>query len=194
MSNNCFPRTDYFRHRSLVLLLSLTSPKLKRQKSSPQKFPTMSVFEANFDENSSGYSMSGSYNGASSSSRPNEAFREPSVRENQSINNSDTSPTIHTLRSSRQYQVKSIPQHSLQALYRFTLTSHQYYRYVNVTEHPGGRFIYLDNGKVCFDTWTMPPHAEVITEIIEQIALQNRNPKLFQSGTGGSMFLVILRG
>lgn len=38
-----------------------------------------------------------------------------------------------------------------------------------------------------FDEWTMPPHAEVIIKIADQIALQNRNPKLFQGGTGGSL-------
>jgi hypothetical protein len=54
-------------------------------------------------------------------------------------------------------------------------------------ETMSARFVYLDDGKVSFNNYTMPPHAEVIVEIVEQIGLQNRNPKLLQGGTGGSM-------
>jgi hypothetical protein len=82
---------------------------------------------------------------------------------------------------------RPIPQVARETLSGYTLTSQQYYSLVTNRELPCGRYIYLDGGKIMFDEWTMPPHAEVIIEIAEQIAVQNRNRKLFQGGTGGSL-------
>jgi sigma54-dependent transcription regulator len=63
----------------------------------------------------------------------------------------------------------------------------EFYELIANKETMSARLVYLDDGKVVFDQYTMSPHAEVIVEIIEQIGLQNRNPKLLQGGTGGSM-------
>lgn len=126
----------------------------------------------------------------------------------------DENPNVnmHTLRSSFQYQHledhnphlvalyqafndvyipfrdgRPIPKRARETLSKYTLTSQEYYALVTDRELPSGRYIYLDDGKIIFDEWTMPPHAEVIVEVVEQIAAQNRLTKLFQGGSGGSL-------
>ena len=82
---------------------------------------------------------------------------------------------------------RPVPKRAREALSKYTLTSREYYALVTDRELPSGRYIYLDDGKIIFDEWTMPPHAEVIVEIVEQIAAQNRPTKLFQGGTDGNL-------
>jgi hypothetical protein len=82
---------------------------------------------------------------------------------------------------------KEIPEKALRNLATYTLTSPEFYTLVTDRELACGNHIYLDNGRIIFDTYTQPPHAEIIIEISDQIAYQNRNPKLFIGGTGGSM-------
>jgi len=79
----------------------------------------------------------------------------------------------------------TIPETARHTLDAFTLTSDQYYSLITDRELPRGQFISLDNGKLIFNEYTLPPHGEVIMEIGEQISIQNR-PKLFQASTGES--------
>jgi hypothetical protein len=80
---------------------------------------------------------------------------------------------------------KPIPPVAREKLDEFLLDSDQFYRLITARELPKARFIYLDEGKIKFDEWTQPPHAEVIIEVVEQIAMQNRPFRLFDGGTGG---------
>ena len=122
-----------------------------------------------------------------------------------------SSRNIHTLRSSHHYQHsveyrprpaglikafndvyipfregRTIPEAARRVLDSFTLTSEQYHMLVTDRELPCGQFISLHNGKLIFDEYTLPPHGQVITEILDQISVQNQ-PKLFQSSTGESL-------
>jgi len=80
---------------------------------------------------------------------------------------------------------KPIPADALEKLEQFSLDSQEFYRLVTSRELPKSRYIYLQQGKVKFDEWTKPPHAEVIGEVILQIGLQDRPFGLFETGTGG---------
>ena len=70
-------------------------------------------------------------------------------------------------------------------LSEFTLSMDQFSALLIEKELAKGRFIYLENGRIKFDEWTMPPHAEVIGEIMAQITRQHVG-KLWISGSGGS--------
>ena len=83
---------------------------------------------------------------------------------------------------------KSIPVDAREKLEEFHLDSHEFYRLVTVRELPKSQYIYLEQGKIMFDEWTKPPHAEVIGEILVQIALQDRPFRLFDGGTGGGLY------
>jgi len=78
-----------------------------------------------------------------------------------------------------------IPPDAREKLEEFSLDSDQFRRLITSKELPRSRYIYLDEGKIKFDECTQPPHAEVIIEVVEQIAMQNRPFKLFDGGTGG---------
>ena len=80
---------------------------------------------------------------------------------------------------------KPIPTAARERLEEFTLDSDQFRRLVTARELPKSRYIYLDEGKIKFDEWTQPPHAEVIVEVLVQIAMQDRPFRLFDGGTGG---------
>jgi hypothetical protein len=82
---------------------------------------------------------------------------------------------------------EEIPENALRKLQTYTLTSPEFYALVTDRELAGGNHIYLDNGRIIFDTYTQPPHAEIIGNIVIQVASRNRNPNLFDVGTGGSM-------
>ena len=129
-----------------------------------------------------------------------------------SVHETSSTPSnqVHELRSSTQYYHKEqyvprstkllkafhdvyipfnkgrpIPTAARERLEEFTLDSHQFYRLVTTRETAKSRYIYLDEGKIKFDEWTQPPHAEVIGEVLEQIGMQNRPFRLFGGGTGG---------
>jgi len=80
-----------------------------------------------------------------------------------------------------------IPENALRTLETYTLTSPEFYALVTDRELPGGNHIYLDNACIIFDTYTQPPHAEIIGNIIIQVASCNCNPRLFDAGTGGTV-------
>ena len=92
---------------------------------------------------------------------------------------------------------KPIPMDARQKLEEFQLTSDDFYRLVTARELPKARFIYLDQGKIRFDECTLPPHGQVIVEIVVQIALQDRPFGLFDGTTGEGThdhFLSLLMG
>jgi hypothetical protein len=75
-------------------------------------------------------------------------------------------------------------------LEKFTLSSDEYYALVTKRELDCGRFIFLDEGKIRFDHVTLSPHGEIIGEVSQQIAVQDRPHRLFFSGTGNSMSIL----
>lgn len=75
-------------------------------------------------------------------------------------------------------------------LSEFTLSSDEFSALVLEKELSKGQFIYLENGRIQFDEWTMPPHGEVIGNIIIQIGRQDVMD-LFVSGTGTSAHVFI---
>ena len=81
----------------------------------------------------------------------------------------------------------SIPTAARERLEEFTLDSDQFHHLVTARELPKSRYIYLDEGKIKFDEWTQPPHAEVIGEVLVQVAMQDRPFRLFDCGTGGGV-------
>jgi len=85
---------------------------------------------------------------------------------------------------------EDIPENALRRLQAYTLTSPDFYTLVTDRELAGGHHISLDNGRIIFDTHTQPPHAEIIGDIVTQLQFRNRNPKLFDVGTGGNVNLV----
>lgn len=80
---------------------------------------------------------------------------------------------------------KPIPHEARRKLEEFEVECDEFYRLVTAREFPKSRYIYLDDWKIKFDLYTQPPHGEVIMEIADQIAVQNRPFKLFYAGTGG---------
>jgi hypothetical protein len=80
---------------------------------------------------------------------------------------------------------QKIPDYALAKLEEFTIDEPTFVTLVTKRELEKGRFIYLEDGKIKFDTYTMPPHAEVIINIVKQIERQNSNPELFLGGTAG---------
>jgi hypothetical protein len=70
-------------------------------------------------------------------------------------------------------------------LEEFTIDESTFLTLVTKCELERGRYIYLEDGKIKFDTYTMPPHAEVIVNVVKQLECQNNNPELFLGGTGG---------
>jgi hypothetical protein len=60
---------------------------------------------------------------------------------------------------------QEIIEDALRNLDTYTLTSSQFYALVTDRELAGGNHIYLDNGRIIFDIYTQPPHAEIIGRI-----------------------------
>ena len=129
--------------------------------------------------------------------------------------------TQHTLRSSFQYsadvqfsprnprlyklfneayvpfsQGKQIPEHALAALSNMFITSEEFLRLVVCKELTKGRYVYLKDGRIGFNEFTIPPHGEVIGEVLLQIGIQDRQFGLFESGSGNgrtiSIYLLIM--
>jgi hypothetical protein len=70
-------------------------------------------------------------------------------------------------------------------LEEFTIDESIFLTLVTKCELEKGQYIYLEDEKIKFDTYTIPPHAEVIANVLTQIYVQNNNPQLFMGGTGG---------
>jgi hypothetical protein len=85
---------------------------------------------------------------------------------------------------------EEIPDDILTALSTTHITQEHFTKLIAAGEIPSGRFIYLDDHHINFDTRTVHPHGEIICEIASQICLQNRTSKLFRGGTGTGIILI----
>ena len=79
---------------------------------------------------------------------------------------------------------EEIPIDILTALSTTHITQEHFTKLINAGEIPSGRFIYLNDHHINFDTQTVHPHGEIICEIAHQICLQNRTSNLFRGGIG----------
>ena len=126
-------------------------------------------------------------------------------------------PSLHTLRSNRQYsnveiyrprhqsllnafwdvyhpfsQGKAIPSDARSRLDSFRVSGDEFARMVIDEELEYSRFIYLKDNKIIFDQCTDPPHGEIIGEVTIQIGMQDRAAGgLFSAGTGNRASLFI---
>ncbi len=137
------------------------------------------------------------------------------VPNNSVIQTNATVPSadVHTLRSSKQYVSNNdfgprtsglktalfnafryfqsgspIPTSILAKLDSFTVDSNTFLRMTRIKELDGGRYIYLEDGKIKFFTFTQPPHAEIIGRVLRQISRQD-TADLFIDGSGGGMLI-----
>ena len=125
-------------------------------------------------------------------------------------------PSVHTLRSNRQYsnqesyrprhqsllnafwdvyrpfsQGKAIPVDARERLDSFSVSGDEFGRMVIDKELEYSRFIYLEDGKIIFDECTDPPHGEIINEVTIQIGVQDRaGGHLFSGATGNRTSLI----
>lgn len=84
-----------------------------------------------------------------------------------------------------------IPNSLLTKLNSYTVDSDTFLALDKAKERVGARYLYLEDGKIRLDTYTQPPHAEVIGEILRQIAIQD-NVRLLISGSGGGTIIVCI--
>ena len=191
-----YPRVQRARHEIS------TSPEASRS-SSPHQHPPSAP--APYTSPSAAYPSQQSTN---LEQRGPESLRTTSASVRETSN--APSDTVHELRSSTQYshkeqyvprptkllkafndvyvpfnEGKPIPTAARERLEEFTLDADQFSRLVTARELPKSRYIYLDEGKIKFDEWTKPPHAEVISEILGQTFVQDLPFRLFDGGTGG---------
>ena len=82
-----------------------------------------------------------------------------------------------------------VPNSILSKLNTYTIDSDTFLALDKAKERVGGRYLYLEDGKIRLDTYTQPPHAEVIGEILRQITIQD-NVHLLISGSGGGTIIV----
>ena len=61
-----------------------------------------------------------------------------------------------------------VPSSLLTKLNNFTVDNDTFLALDKAKERVGGRYLYLEDGKIRLDTYTQPPHAEVIGEILRQ--------------------------
>src|SRR5436309_2371934 len=66
-----------------------------------------------------------------------------------------------------------VPSSLLTKLNNFTVDNDTFLALDKAKERVGGRYLYLEDGKIRLDTYTQPPHAEVIGEILRQITIQD---------------------
>jgi hypothetical protein len=85
----------------------------------------------------------------------------------------------------------SVPNSLLSKLNNYTIDSDTFLALDKAKERVGGRYLYLEDGKIRLDTYTQPPHAEVIGEILRQITIQD-NVRLLISGSGGGIIIVCI--
>lgn len=83
-----------------------------------------------------------------------------------------------------------IPEDARRQLAKYTVSSDEFARLVIEPELEKGRFISLHNGHIEFDECTLPPHGEIISEVMWQIESQDRlGGDLFLGGTGNRISL-----
>ena len=78
---------------------------------------------------------------------------------------------------------KPIPPSLLADLEKFTLTSAEFKTLVSAKEDSRLQHVYMDNGKIRFNYFTLKPHGDVIIEITSQISSQDQN-NYFKLSTG----------
>lgn len=150
-------------------------------------------------------SPSGSVRLVASQEFPNSSL----IQANANVRSAD----IHTLRSSKQYVSNNdfgprtsglktalfnafryfqsgspIPRPIMAKLDSFTIDSDTFLGMTRIKELNRGRYIYLEDGKIKFFTFTQPPHAEVIGRVLRQISRQD-TADLFVDGSGGGTFI-----
>jgi hypothetical protein len=126
-------------------------------------------------------------------------------------------PDVHTLRSSTTYihndnfvprtnslntafynafqyfqSGSPIPSSLLAKLDSFAVDSDTFLRMTRVKELNSGRYIYLEDGKIKFFTFTQPPHAEVIGRVLRQISRQDTADLFIDGSAGGILFFLFL--
>jgi hypothetical protein len=80
-----------------------------------------------------------------------------------------------------------IPPPLMSKLDSFVVDSETFLRMTRVKELNSGRYIFLEDGKIKFYTYTQPPHAEIIGRVLRQISRQDV-ADLFIDGSGGGIF------
>ena len=112
----------------------------------------------------------------------------------QYVSNNDFGPRTNGLKTAlfnafRYFQSGSpIPTPIMAKLDSFTVDSDTFLRMARIKELNGGRYIYLEDGKIKFFTFTKPPHAEVIGRVLRQISRQD-TADLFIDGSSGGTFI-----
>lgn len=127
-------------------------------------------------------------------------------------------PSVHTLRSNRQYSNQeiyrrqhqsllnafwnvyrpfskgnAIPDDARERLDSFRVSGDEFAHMVIDKELEYSRFIYLEDNRIIFDELRDPPHGEIINEVSIQIGMQDRaGGDLFSGGTGNRMSLFTL--
>ena len=84
-----------------------------------------------------------------------------------------------------------VPDSLLSKLNNYTVESNTFLALDMAKERMGGRYFYLEDGKIRLDTYTQPPHAEVIGETLRQITIQD-NVRLLISGSGGGTIIICI--
>ena len=112
------------------------------------------------------------------------------------VDNDNVSPETRGLKTAlhkafRYFQFGlPIPPSSLAKLESFRVDTDTFLRMTRVKELDGGRYIYLEDGKIKFYTFTLPPHAEVIGRVLRQVSRQD-TADLFIDGSGGGMMMYV---
>lgn len=75
---------------------------------------------------------------------------------------------------------EKVPDEIMTKLSEFIIDSKTFRHLATMKE---AKFVYLEDGLIRFDECTLPPHGEVIVEVVKQIEAQNV-PTLFRGGTG----------
>jgi hypothetical protein len=82
-----------------------------------------------------------------------------------------------------QLRKPGIPTSVLADLEKFSLTSAEFKTLVSAKEDSCLQHVYMDNGKIQFNHFTLTPHGDVIIEITNQISSQDQN-NYFKLSTG----------
>ena len=75
-------------------------------------------------------------------------------------------------------------------LHSFPVDCDTFLRITKIKELASGRYLYLEDGKIKFNTFTQPPHAEVLGRVMRQIARQD-TADLFIDGSGDGMMYCV---
>lgn len=68
-----------------------------------------------------------------------------------------------------------IPQDIMAKLSDYIIDAETFHHLVTNMRSESAKYVYLEDGRIRFDEYTLPPHSEVIEEVICQIRVQNWN-------------------